>query len=52
MDIIMSSNDAVDNIDQLIKYLETNEDDFYVAVDIAYQLREELKRVLVENEED
>lgn len=45
MNILLSS-DTLDAIDELIATLEHNENQCYVAIEIAYQLREEVASVL------
>jgi exonuclease VII small subunit len=43
---LLTTDEIVDAIDSLILTLNEDENQFYVAIDLAHQLREELLQVL------
>lgn len=42
----LSPVDILDRLDEIICSLESNESVFYVAIDMAYQLRDEVKQAM------
>lgn len=47
---IPSSEDLLDQLDELISMFEQDENRFYVVLDIAHQLRDELSQVVDRDE--
>lgn len=45
---ILDTSELIDCLAEMIRVMETNEDRFYVAIDVAHQLRDEIKQALTE----
>lgn len=43
---VLTPVELLDYLDQIIRSLERNEDIFFVALEVAYQLRDELAQAL------
>jgi hypothetical protein len=46
---ILSRDDLVEHVNELIDYLSEHEDTFYVALDVAHQLRDEIVQITSED---
>jgi predicted DNA-binding protein len=49
---ILSRDDLIEHVNELIDYLSEHEDAFYVALDVAHQLRDEIIQVTSEEQPD
>lgn len=48
---ILSSQELLEQLDNIIATLEANEDVYYIALDLVYQAREEISQVSFEDDE-
>lgn len=48
----LSPDEMLEQLDLVIEALDANEDVYYIALDLIYQVREEIKRVSFEEDED
>jgi predicted DNA-binding protein len=48
---LYSSDDLLENVNSIIEYLVEHEDDFYVALEVAHQLRDEIIQALPDEED-
>lgn len=49
---ILSRDALVEHVNELIDYLSEHEDVFYVALDVAHQLRDEIVQITSEEQSD
>ena len=49
---ILTHDDLVEHVNELIDYLSEHEDTFYVALDVAHQLRDEIVQITSEELSD
>lgn len=47
---VLTPVEILDYLDQLIRSLERDENLFFVALDVAYQLRDELTQILTDSD--
>jgi len=49
---ILTTTDLLETINEVIRTLEADESVFYIALDVAHQLRDEVQQALAECSED